>query len=399
MPYLMCGYAAAILMMLLGCIVAHRTVPGMHGMKLLQGALSCGLIGVFLTAARPWTPAWASILLSNQILYAAFLLIYCSTAAILGTRMRFLPWGIALALLSLAPHAWYTWIHPALMPRILIASGQCALFSAMTALLLFRYRDTQSDPQLGGPRLEGVRFALGWLEMMVAAVNLARCVLTVLYPPADLVHMDVIQAGYTWLNLCLNVGSGCGLIWLALCVHRRDLHVMAQTDGLTGLLNRRAFEEILSRELRRTQAGGPPLAVLLLDIDFFKEVNDTHGHLAGDEVIRRVSETLRRRTRPADALARYGGEEFVMLLRECSVEHAEEIAERVRTEIASLRSLPGDLRITASIGIAGGWPHDTPDSLLARGDDALYGSKRNGRNLVTSHRPFPGSPDISIQTA
>jgi diguanylate cyclase (GGDEF)-like protein len=184
----------------------------------------------------------------------------------------------------------------------------------------------------------------------------------------------------------LNAGSGCGLIWLALSIHRRDLHRMAQTDSMTGLLNRRAFEEILARELVRSNQIGKSLAVLLVDIDRFKHVNDRWGHQAGDEVIRRVGDSLRKSMRPSDALSRFGGEEFMILLRDVNTEQSSEIAGRLREEIADLTELPGEVRLTVSIGVAASHPFDVPQELLRRCDEALYRSKRGGRNLVTVDR-------------
>jgi diguanylate cyclase (GGDEF)-like protein len=198
--------------------------------------------------------------------------------------------------------------------------------------------------------------------------------------------MDVIQSGFTYLSLMLNAGSGCGLIWLALSIHRLDLHRMAQTDGMTGLLNRRAFEEILTRELERSNQIGKSVAVVQVDIDRFKQVNDRWGHQAGDEVIRRVGDSLRKSMRPSDALSRFGGEEFMILLRDVTTEQSGEIAGRLRAEIAGLTGLPGEVRLTVSIGVAASHPFDIPHELLRRCDEALYRSKRGGRNLVTVDR-------------
>jgi diguanylate cyclase (GGDEF)-like protein len=198
--------------------------------------------------------------------------------------------------------------------------------------------------------------------------------------------MDVVQSGFTYLSLMMNGGSGCGLIWLALSIHRRDLHRMAQTDSMTGLLNRRAFEEILASELLRTKETGKSVAVLQVDIDRFKQVNDRWGHQAGDEVIRRVGDSLRTSMRPSDALSRFGGEEFMILLRDVTTEQSSEVAGRLRAEIAGMTGLPGEVRLTVSIGVAASHPFDTPQELLRRCDEALYRSKRGGRNLVTVDR-------------
>jgi diguanylate cyclase (GGDEF)-like protein len=399
MPFLMYGYAAALVLMLLGCRMAIHSVPGLRGLRLLSWAIFFGLVTVVGLSTRPWAPAWVTILVANLALFVSMLLLYCAVAETTGTRKKYLPWGSGLLVAAAAGFVEFTWIHPALVPRILISSVVCAVHAGAAAWILFGYEEPAAEPGMNGPALRSLIGSMAWLQMAMTALHGIRCVLTLVFPPVDFVHLDLIQAGFSYLNLLLNLGNVCGLIWLSLCMHRRELQTLAQTDGLTGLLNRRAFEEALTRELARMERGGGSLAVLLLDIDRFKEVNDSLGHLAGDEVLRRVSASLRIGLRPADALARYGGEEFVMLLRDCSLEQAEQVAERVRAEIAGMSALPGDVTITASIGVAASQRTESLQHLLRRCDEALYGSKRSGRNLVTAHREYPGGADVSMQPA
>lgn len=389
MPYLMYGYAATVLLMLAGCAVIGRTVPGLRGIRLLFWGLFLGLIGVLLLATRTFAPAWATILLANEALFACSLLIYSATADTLSVPPAFHPWGIGLLAAALPALAWFTYIHPQLTPRILICSACFAILAAAKADILFRYEEPASDQIEQAPSLRALITSLAWVQALILVLQIARGILTLIYPPREIVHMDLIQSGFTYLNLVLNAGGGFGLTWLALNIHRRDLHRIAQTDSLTGLLNRRAFEEILVRELARARRVAKSLSVLLLDIDRFKQVNDELGHQAGDEVIRRVGEALRRHMRPADALSRFGGEEFVILLRDASVEQSEQIAGRLRIEIEGLTGLPGGVQITISIGVAASHLDDASEDLIRRCDEALYRSKRGGRNLVTVDRSAP----------
>jgi diguanylate cyclase (GGDEF)-like protein len=176
------------------------------------------------------------------------------------------------------------------------------------------------------------------------------------------------------------------LLWLALTVHRLDLNKMAQTDALTGLLNRRAFEEILRRELLRCERSGGVMGLMLIDLDYFKQVNDSLGHFAGDDVLRRIATALRESTRPSDVLARYGGEEFVVLLRNAALEESRVAAERIRQRIANVGELPGSVTLTGSIGVAVSEPRDSTTDFLLRADEALYRSKREGRNQVSVYQ-------------
>ncbi len=383
MPYLMCGYAATLVLVLAGYRIGVRSTSGLRGVSRLSWALSFGLLGVLLLAMRSFAPAWITILAGNEALFVSSLLIYCATADILVTRIRFLPWGAGLLVVAFAINGYYTYYHPVLTARILNNSGTCAVYAAATAGLLFRYKDQYADLAGLVPALRSPAVALAWLQTLIVTQDILRGVFTVLYPPGDFAHIDLIQLGFSYTNMMLNLGTGCGLIWLALCIHRRDLQITARTDSLTGLLNRRAFDEILIRELSRANHMGRSLVLLLMDIDKFKVVNDTCGHQAGDEVIRRVGGTLQKGLRPSDALARIGGEEFVGLLRDANMVQAEEIAERLRAEIANLTDLPGETQIAISVGVAGSRDGEAPEELFHRCDEAMYRSKAEGRKIVT----------------
>jgi diguanylate cyclase (GGDEF)-like protein len=390
LPYLMYGYAAAVLLMLVGCGVSASSVPGLRGIALLGWGYGAGLAGVVLLAMRPFAPAWATIILANEALFVFSLLLYCATAETLEVPRRFLPWGLGLMGTTVVVNGYYTYAKADLTARILVSSLYPAICAGFTAWMLLTYRESAAglDPA-SGTRVPLNR-ALGWLQVLLLVQHGVRCLLTVSRPPGDILHLDLVQAGYTYTNMLLNIGAGCGLIWLSLCMQRRDLHTRAQTDGLTGLLNRRAFEELLGRELARSCHDGAPLSLLLMDIDRFKQVNDAWGHQAGDEVICRVSRALRDGTRPGDALSRFGGEEFLVLLRDTEALRAREVAERLRCAVAGLTGLRSDDPVTVSIGVAGSRQDDTPADLLRRCDEALYQSKRGGRNLVSVAGPEPG---------
>jgi diguanylate cyclase (GGDEF)-like protein len=160
-------------------------------------------------------------------------------------------------------------------------------------------------------------------------------------------------------------------------------------DGLTALANRRYFELRLHEEIRAARRTGRPLAVVIADVDAFKQYNDTYGHVAGDEALRAVASALRvSAMRPGDVLARWGGEEFVAFLAETDREGAYQVAERLRAAVAALgiphrRTPVGSGVVTISVGIATlGGAGDDPDALIDRADAALYRAKNAGRNTV-----------------
>ena len=158
----------------------------------------------------------------------------------------------------------------------------------------------------------------------------------------------------------------------------------AFTDHLTGLANRRRFERQLEREVGRVLRFGHPFSLLMIDIDNFKNLNDTFGHDAGDDAIRRISRILREGTRGIDLAARVGGEEFAVLLVETSQVAGSEVAERLRMAIKGLET-PSGARITASFGVAE-CPTDaqTASEIFKAADVALYQAKRNGRDRVVA---------------
>ncbi|MEK6611147.1 MAG: diguanylate cyclase [Gemmatimonadota bacterium] len=167
---------------------------------------------------------------------------------------------------------------------------------------------------------------------------------------------------------------------------RERLEQLAATDALTGCLNRRALIDALERELDRARRYSLVLTILMVDLDHFKRINDTMGHLVGDTVLRQLGELLRREVRSVDAVARYGGEEFVIVVPETAVRGAMIFAERMRQRIQQHPFGEGSppLRVTVSIGVAS-FPDQkatSPESFLAVADSALYRAKADGRNLV-----------------
>jgi len=165
---------------------------------------------------------------------------------------------------------------------------------------------------------------------------------------------------------------------------KQDAELLAASDPLTGALSRRAILPLIEKTLKRVARTGVPACVAMIDLDWFKSINDRFGHLAGDQVLRRVVERVRDTLRNSDVIGRYGGEEFVLLLQGADAHAGARLVERIRAAVSATdwSDIGNGLKVSVSCGIAGVGATDTLDSILARADQALYEAKRGGRDQL-----------------
>ena len=166
----------------------------------------------------------------------------------------------------------------------------------------------------------------------------------------------------------------------------KRIEELAELDELTGSFNRRCIMHVLDEEVVRAHRSNTPCSIALIDLDWFKRINDAYGHPTGDEVLRTFAITVFANLRPIDKFGRYGGEEFLLLLPETSGEGAARILDRLRAIIADLdwSAFSPGMQVTISAGVATLKPNETPDIILARADSALYAAKARGRNRIAS---------------
>lgn len=181
-------------------------------------------------------------------------------------------------------------------------------------------------------------------------------------------------------------------------LHDQDLYQSATRDGLTGLDNRQQLSYVLRHLLSSSARRRVALTMLLIDIDHFKRINDTHGHSCGDEVLKKLAEVLIGCLRTSDLAARWGGEEFVIILPNTAKEHAIEVAERIRNKVdESEVPFEGDkIKVTISIGVSEARHSDSVQSLFDRADHRLYLAKEGGRNRICA---FDDMPDSQMETS
>lgn len=260
--------------------------------------------------------------------------------------------------------------------------GVLALLNAYIAYDL--YRHAQEHLRMRWPVVLAAPLLLGSLSYG------ARAVRALAQPESVLAEMAADSA--------LNLGGAITYIVLVLALHATlvalvvgrlvdELRKLSLHDALTGLLNRRAMEETLHAQIRSSKRSGQRFALMMLDLDYFKRINDAYGHAIGDLALQHVSALLKNALRDVDHLARFGGEEFVVLMPDASRVDAEPVAERLRTLLASkpLAHEGIEVSLSVSIGIAE-WrgADDNSPALLQRADAALFQAKVQGRNRVVS---------------
>lgn len=231
----------------------------------------------------------------------------------------------------------------------------------------------------------------GWQLPRLASI--VRAGSPLLLPISVLVTSAMIVGGHPlwaiggFVFALLGYGARSVLLQLRAMTEREELHALARVDTLTGLANRREFDAALSREWQRARRSGEPLALLMIDIDHFKRLNDAFGHQVGDAHLRAVAQTLAAGcTRALDVVARYGGEEFAVILPSTDAQAAQAMAEALRAAVEQRRlnaPEPGPY-VTVSVGVGATWQVEGPDPapLLEATDAALYDAKRAGRNRL-----------------
>lgn len=338
------------------------------------------LAGFAMLTARLVVPVWVSALLGNGLI--ALGIVFYNEAIhrhVLGRSLpRWMWWSAPLVAWTLT--AWMlTW------PLALRTSAISLVF----ALLLCPAILVLLGP---GWRGESSLRAVGLTLVAAAASLLLRSVHALTNPEEyrDLMQSSLGQ-GLTFLFsfICL-IGAGFGFVLANFERIARRMEEMASTDGLTGCLNRMTADALLRHELERGRREGTPLAFVLLDLDHFKDVNDCHGHHAGDDALRAFAAEVRARLRASDVVGRWGGEEFGLILPATDGPGAARLVEQIREAVATLRLCDGegqDFALTVSAGIAVAAPGRqlTADQLFMRADRALYRAKDGGRNNVQLH--------------
>ncbi|MBV8656309.1 MAG: GGDEF domain-containing protein [Burkholderiales bacterium] len=368
-------------------VTLWRLIPQERSLRDWAGCAAFLALGNLLLALRGVAPDFLSIVIANTVTVAGLAFQLRGTRALL----RLPPAGFWLwlpVILAFASCTYFTYAEHNLPARIVTMSLAYCPFLISCGRLFWRH---------GEPLIRRTERFTAILFFVGVALYLSRAYVASNTPvSADFTRSPAVILALPYLYTILF------LIWMAVTLtlnvsarlHRslaeardraeaanRELMVLSVTDKLTQVYNRVKLDAVLNAELDRAARHEHPLAVILLDVDHFKEVNDLFGHNAGDEVLASLGALLKQRLRKTDTVGRWGGEEFLIVLPETHAEAAVATAEALRLAIEST-PFPVVKRRTASFGVACAQAGDSVVRLIARADDALYAAKHGGRNGV-----------------
>ncbi len=332
-----------------------------------------------LVALRGHASNWLTVLTPNLLIFSACALIHSAIVVVLGSYCRLqLTWSITLAG-SLAFILCFPFVEFWALICINSFTVGCILLNVSTVLL-------QGAKRSAAPArcTLGLWLGMGGVMMMVRLVN------GVLNRPTDLMPNGWPQVLILLIALTIVLGSVFGFALMSREEMLLELNRRATFDALTCAYNRHAFDPVGQAALARLAREGGAVSVLMLDLDHFKQINDSYGHATGDVVLQTVTTRFQDHLRAGDVLARYGGEEFCVLLPATPLHDALDVAERLRLAIAGqpVVAQQRQLIVTVSIGVASTATNGVFSDLIARADSGLYAAKAAGRNCVHVETTF-----------
>jgi len=355
-----------------------RSYPNLHAARYWTVAACIATLGTSASVLRVAVdvPPWVVTVVGGCLLL-------CSTAvATIGVDRfydRPLRWRLQFGLVAAATAglALCTFWYDSIALRMVIYSIAQSISLGLTIPMMSAHRDENNNA--------GARLTV-FLAMTVIAVHAVRSLVAVLDAGGAMTfaNLNNFQVIMVLMLVFLAMAWNFGFLLMAIDRLRGEVAELALLDDLTGVANRRRFVQHLTEDCALAQRTQKPFALLAIDLDGFKEVNDGHGHAAGDDCLRHFTLMTQSKLRPGDLLARTGGDEFCIILPSTTLSEAAGIAKRIldacRADAAAC--LPGEVRIAASIGVAQWLPQvgQYPERLIAAADRALYAAKNGGKN-------------------
>jgi diguanylate cyclase (GGDEF)-like protein len=371
----------------LGLIWAYvlRSYPAFEAARFWAGSASAGAFGATIAMLRFAVDSMAPLLAGGTVL------IFASCLAAMGIKRFYgqpVSWTATAVItgLSFAGMGFFIVGYDCMPIRILIYSLGQSVPLALTLKLLLSRQDGRDNP---GARLAGI------VAIVIIALYAARSVGAMLHAGGDysIFQSNPVQWVLVLMLVFLSMALNFGFLLMAMDRLRNEVADLALLDDLTGVGNRRHLLQRLTEECARSERSGEPFALLVIDLDGFKGINDTHGHAAGDACLQHFTLMAQTRLRPGDMLARTGGDEFCIVLPSSTLREGAMIARRVieacRDDAAGC--VGADIPIAVSIGVAQ-WTRTMgafPDRLIAAADHALYAAKNEGKNRHAVYNPAP----------
>lgn len=351
--------------------LTRKFPASIQGLKEWSLSMLLASVGALLVATRGTLPDILTIPLGPSMLWLGLYVAYLGTQRFFGETPHIKPW-LTLLTAGLLGMVWFSVFEPSFHVRLWVFGSLMLVLYAVHAALLLRQR-----PATFGTRLTGGALAVS------ALIQLVRLALSfTAQDDNNLLNPSLLNVIYVGTFVFMIISICVGIMLLVTDRLQAELQHLATHDPLTNALTRRQFNTVCAAELARCKRSQHHLALLMLDMDHFKAVNDTHGHQAGDRVLINFVDKINALVRDVDQVGRFGGEEFVVLLPDTNLPEAQAVAERIRLACEQSAEQPA---CTVSIGITTRQSeNDTIDSLTARADAAMYRAKAGGRNRVES---------------
>jgi diguanylate cyclase (GGDEF)-like protein len=356
----------------------YKGVKGIHWFSLYNLA---ALLGAIAVALRGQIPDFLSIVIGNLLVVAGYFFFSLSLAAFFGRKTAHFYLQGGLLIVAIITMVQYGWLHNDTPKRLIAYSIVLGCQQAQMAFFLLRQKRDA---------LRVATFTMSFILACLSLANILRVIGVSMHgAPNNYLNAGAFLAWIVIANSGLQCGAIVSYVWMTAAHLREDLQVQASTDPLTGLLNRRAIEVTAGQKILACSSTGSIVSAIILDLDGFKQINDTFGHHCGDATLMTVATCLHRGLRKGDLLARIGGDEFAILLPDTSLETATTVAAELQMSIERAEVLYGPIStsVTISFGIAQlNPPVRTWEQLLVCCDKALYEAKRSRRR---SPPPLP----------
>jgi len=355
----------------------YKGVKGIHWFSLYN--LSA-LLGAIAVAFRGHIPDFLSIVVGNLLVAAGYFFFSVSLTAFFEGKKNEYYLQAALLVIAVIAMLQYGWLHNDTPKRLIAYSLVLGCQQAQIAVFLLRQKRA------------ALRVATTSMALILACFCLANIVriigVAIRGAPNNYLNAGDFLAWVVIATSSLQCGAIVCYVWMTAAHLREDLEIQASTDPLTGLLNRRAIEVAAEQQILACNRSGSHISAIILDLDDFKQINDTYGHHGGDDTLIAIANSLKIGLRGRDLLARVGGDEFAILLPDTSFEEATQLAKTLQASIQQLTVTHGQLNaaVSVSFGVADLQPPNTWEQLVMCCDKALYEAKR-ARVGFASHHP------------